>query len=303
MATTRKRTTTRSKKVEESQAKAILESVKNLKPEDVINDIGNLQVGLQGTLAGISAEISNKSEQMQNIDEAIALKNQELKDLYEIETEAVNLEDIKLQRETAIDEFTKEQTAREAQWAEDEKERRKRWAREEEDHRWTSRIQQRQIRDDFEAEMIALRKQEDDRKDALIKDWTQREEHLAGREKELEELKQQVAGFEAKLKAEASKTEAMVTHSLMKDYEQQIKLADMEKDAQLALNHAQVESMRSTIDDLEEQIEDLREQLVSARADAREVTAEALRSASGRDVAVALQRVVDQGSSTSSKSK
>lgn len=302
MATTRKRTT-RSKKAEESQAKAILENVKNLKPEDVIADIGNLQVGLQGTLAGISAEISNKIEQMQHIDEAISLKNQELKELYEIETEATSLEDIKAQKEQAVTDFEKEEADREARWAEDENQRRKRWSREEDDHRWTVRTQQRQMRDEFELQMNLERKNEEDRKDALAKEWAQREDALASREKELEELREKVAGFDNHIKTEVSKAEAILSNRIKKDFEHKIQLVEMEKDAQLALNHAQVESMKETIEDLEEQIDNLQSQLVSARSDAREVTAEALRSASGRDVAVALQRVVDQGTSTSSKSK
>ena len=54
-----------------------------------------------------------------------------------------------------------------------------------------------------------------------------------------------------------------------------------------------IASQDKVITGLQEQIDNLQMQLVSARADAKDVASEALKSASGRQVAEALQRVVD----------
>ena len=66
--------TRRKTKAETNQSKAILESVKNLKPEDVTAQIGDLQTSLQATLAGISASAVSKIEELHNIDTAIREK-------------------------------------------------------------------------------------------------------------------------------------------------------------------------------------------------------------------------------------
>ena len=62
MATSRKTTT---KKIDK-----VVEAVADLKPQTVIEEIGALQSKLQNTLAGLSAQISTKIEQMHNVEEA-----------------------------------------------------------------------------------------------------------------------------------------------------------------------------------------------------------------------------------------
>lgn len=298
MATTRRKTT-RTKKAEESQAKAILESVKNLKPEDVITDIGNLQVGLQGTLAGLSAEISSKIEQMQNVDEAISLKEAELKTLYDIESEAVSIEQIKVNREEEDKLSEARRKERQAQWEEESKERDQKWIREVEEHQYRTKLNQRNTRDAFRNELEETRKEEALRKETLEKDWAEREQHLTSREDELSELREKVQGIDANIKSAVSKAEAVLNNRLKKDFEHQIQLVEMDANSKLALSKASEDSMRSTISSLSAQIKDLQDKLDAARHDAKEVTNQALQSASGRQVAQALQRVVDQGSNNS----
>lgn len=300
MATARTRKTT---KKEESQAKTILESVKNLKPETVINDIGNLQIGLQSTLAGVSAEISNKIEQMQQVDEAINLKKAELKDLYDIDAEATNLENIKNKTEEATQEFARQRDEREKEWEEEELEREKMWVRQEDEHQYTSTKNHREAEDTFQSRLTTKMKAESERAANLNRTWREREEELTSKENEYKELQEKVDDFDSKVKSEVSKAEAILSNRLKKDYEHQIKIIDMESNTKIALSNSQVKSMQENIIKLEEQIDDLQNQLDQSRADAKEVTNQALQSASGRQVAQALQRVVDQTSDTGRKSK
>jgi uncharacterized small protein (DUF1192 family) len=74
-------------------------------------------------------------------------------------------------------------------------------------------------------------------------------------------------------------------------------------DAEKNLHQIRVSAMDETITGLQDQIANLQAQLTQARSDAKEVASQALQSASGRDVAVALQRVVDTSVAAPVKTK
>lgn len=299
MATTR---TTRRKKSDETHAQKIMESVKGLKPDDVVNEIGNLQVSLQGTLAGISAAISSKIEKMQQIDEAIDLKGDHLSELCEVEKEALALEDIKVRRQEEREQWDKDRAARNSQWVAEVDEFKNKRERSEEEYAWETQMRHKRIEDDFRARCSADKRAETVRQEELQREWDRREAELAQKENEFTELKEQVAKFDDRLKSEVAKAEAIATNSVKRQYEHQIALLKKDMNAEINLHDEKLVSMNETIANLRTQIVDLSKDLDEARADAREVTSQALQSASGRQVAQALQRVVDtQGQSTKSK--
>jgi hypothetical protein len=73
--------------------------------------------------------------------------------------------------------------------------------------------------------------------------------------------------------------------------------------AEGVLSNMKIAAHEKAIQGLHEQIKDLQIQLASARTDAKDVATQALQSASGRQVADALQRVVDTRDTTATKGK
>lgn len=283
--------TRRTKKKEESQAQLLMDAVKNLQPDDVVDEIGKLQVSLQGTLSGITATITSKIETMQNLDGCIGQKQNELKELFDIEKEAQNLEDLKAN----IEEARKE-------WDEEKKERSKTWTREEEERDYMWQQRQQRHNEEFAAEVARMKRAEQVRQEELHRGWAERESVLAAQENEAAALRDKVAGFDEVLKKEVSKAEAVVSNSVKKQYEHQIALMQKDAESERNIDNAKIESLQGTIKDLEGRILALTAQLDAARRDAKDVTAAALESASGRQVADALRKVVDRDGSNGSKS-
>ena len=122
------------KKTTKKQSEKILDAVSTFKPQTVIEEIGALQNSLQNTLAGLSAQISIKLEQMKNVEEAIVIKENELKELYEINAEALSLEEMREKCQQEEDNWNKRFIDRQNQWNEEAKDRLKKWNREEEDY-------------------------------------------------------------------------------------------------------------------------------------------------------------------------
>lgn len=272
------------------QTDKVIEAVSTLKPHTVIEEIGALQSTLQNTLAGLSAQISTKLEQMKNVEEAIVLKQNELEDLYAIEVEAISLEDL-----------NKQILDQKVQWEEDSEERAKRWQREEEEHGYEMAQKRKRSQEEYNVEIATRRRSEAIRQEDLEKQWKLREEALAGQEQEVVSLKAQVAGFDDKLKAEVGKAEAIAANRVKKDYEHEIAMLKKDVEAERVLNATKVSALDDTINGLQCQIADLQKQLAESRSDAKEVTSAALRSASGRQAMQALQRVVDQPSANKTK--
>lgn len=279
------------------KTQSVLDAVKLLSPETIISEVGALQVSLQSTLANVSAAITDKIEKMKQVDEAIALKENRIIELYDLDQEALSIEDLRNRRLEEEAEWTRSRDERKKIWAEEQAERNRQWQREQEEHKYLTTTEQQRKKEEFEAEVIRLKRDETLRSERLQKDWSEREAELIARENELIELRDKVSKYDETLKAEVAKAEAVVGNKLKRDYDYQIQLMQKDNQAALNLSAAKIDSLNEKIDSLTIQLEESYKQLDSARKDAKEVTERALESASGRQVTDALQSF-NQGNSS-----
>jgi chromosome segregation ATPase len=293
----------KNKKIEATEAQAVLDSVKGVNLQSVIAEVGTLQVSVQESLANLSGALSSKIQEMQNLDTAISLKNVRLKELHNIESEAVTLDDMKAQRDAEQVEWNSQRNERDQEWDDEENERNRRLKRAEDEYTYNFEQIKKKQYDEFDAEMNKRKRDEALRSETLERSWKERDAALRAKETEFTALQAQVAGFDAKLKTEVSKAEAVLGNVLKKQYEHETALLKKDVEADKNLHQIRVSAMDETITSLQEQIKDLQTQLAQARSDAKDVASQALQSASGRDVAVALQRVVDTGVNAPVKTK
>lgn len=293
----------KNKKIEATEAQAVLDSVKNVNLQSVIAEVGGLQVTVQESLATLSGALSSKIQEMQNLDTAIGLKNARLKELHNIESEAVTLDDLKAQRDAEQKDWDGQRDDRDRTWDEEEEDRNRRLQRAEDDYNYTVQVARKKAQDDFDSQMSQKKRDEALRSETLDRGWKDRENVLKTKEQEFTDLKTSVAGFDTKLKTEVSKAEAILGNVLKKQYEHETALLKKDSDSEKNLHQIRVSAMDETITSLQEQIKDLQTQLAQARSDAKDVASQALQSASGRDVAVALQRAMDTGVAAPTKAK
>lgn len=130
------------------------------------------------------------------------------------------------------------------------------------------------------------------RHEALEKSWGEREAALKSREGEFARLTQEVAAFPGKLQDAVNAEAARVSRELKANYEHQIALMKKDAESAKAVADLRVVALNEQIGSLQSQIEELHTQLVAARQDAKEVASEALKSASNRQLAETLQKVV-----------
>lgn len=291
------------KKIAAVEAEAVLASVKDLDLNSVVNDISGLQVSVQNTLAGLSATLTNKVSQIQQVDTAISLKEARLSELFQIEKEAVSIDDLKAQKAEEEAQWEAKRIERDAEWAEQAEARTKSWKREEEEHAYALAQAKKRAKEEFDAEVASNKRAEAARVEALNKAWAAREDEIVAKEEAFASLKDQVEGFDAKLKAEVSKAESILGNTLKRQYEHETALLKKDMESERVLHQVKVAAMNETITKLEHQITDIQDQLTLARADAKEVATEALKSASGKQAMETLQKAMDVQSQGGNKTK
>jgi len=106
-------------------------------------------------------------------------------------------------------------------------------------------------------------------------------------------LKDQVAEFPKTLENQVSKERAAVASQLKRDYEHQIQLLTKDSEASKVLFDQKEKALVNQINEMKMQIQTLNEQLDSARTDSKEIAAQALQSAAGKQVVDALQKSME----------
>ena len=276
-----------------AEVKAALDTVSKLDVGSVVSQIGSLQVDVQNTLANLSATITGKLGEVDNINKAIEAKKANLQELYEIDAEAVRLEEIKSQREAEDAQWNLDLARRDDEQRELAQDRNKAWKREEEEHNYAVKIRNQRVEEEYQATVAKNQRDEAIRQQTLDRGWADRENTLKAQEQEVVKLKDTVAGIDARIKQEVGAAEAIVGNRLKKQYEQDLALLKKDMDTATLLHKGQVASLEQTIANLSDQLDGLRIQLEKARQDAKDVTTQALQSASDKVASVAVQRMAE----------
>ena len=271
----------------------VLENVKSITLDGVSKKIAAVQVDIQQTLAKLSTELTQNLDTLNTVNAAIALKQEELKNLHDIEATKISLDTLNQDIEATRQTWTEEQTRKAKEDDLARRERQLRWTREEEQYKYEREQAHKRIEDDFNARIQEATKQNQLQAEALQKSWEKRESDLKGNEQEFTSLRAEVDAFPAKLKAETEKAAAIVGNTMKKDFEMEKKLLEANFNNKIQLAEAQVASEKMKTVELEKQVASLKAQLDMAQKDIKEISTKALESASGRETINSLQKALE----------
>src|SRR5438445_5066890 len=114
----------------------ILQSVAGINMDTVSGNLASTQVEVQKSLAALSAKLVEQLQVLRNVEEAIALKRDELKQLYDIEAAAIDLDELLAKIQAQREAWDQEQTRKQREFAEMQSDRNKQWARGEEEYQY-----------------------------------------------------------------------------------------------------------------------------------------------------------------------
>src|SRR5579872_6641740 len=127
----------------------VLGSVAGLNLDSAANNIAATQVEVQKTLAGLSAKLVEQLQVLGNVEEAILLKRDELKQLYDIEAGAVGMDELDARIAAQRQAWEEEQVRKQREHAEMQAERNKQWERSEEEYQYQLAQEHKKVEDAF----------------------------------------------------------------------------------------------------------------------------------------------------------
>jgi len=313
------------KKVEERKRKEAVAVADSLSSEGVVQGIGNLKAETGKMLAQISDKLEEQVNKYKGIQAAIAYKEKELEEVYEIERSAATLAALieaqnqkRLEFESEIasekDELSREIETTRAEWEKEEKdheviakeldaEEKKRRKREKEEFTYAFEREQQLAKDEFEDEKITLEKEIKLKKEQMERELAEREKAIVEREEELAELRNKAKAFPKEMESAVSRAVRETTERIRAEAKGKEELLQKEFDGERNVLTTRIEALEKTVKGQGEQIAKLSGQLEKAYQKVQDIAVKAVEGSSNLKSFAGLQQLINQQTRKQSQEK
>ena len=291
-STTRKRSPAKNRRTSQAENDQILEFVKTLNLETILSDYSKSGESVNAAMNVVTSRITEGIKTAQELDMAIVLKEGRLQELYQIEEQMLNIQEIEVKAEESQTAADRTRQERSQEWKDSGAMHKQEVERLSEAGAYTQQQAESRWATDFDARKASTERTETIRRDDLQRDWDEREAHLKEQETHLKESEELVDGFDEVLAAAKVVASLEATESTSKQFEHQLEILRRENSGSAALRDQQARADGQTMDDLRAQIVALNDDLDAAQLQVQTTTQAALDSASGRAALDATQQTV-----------
>jgi hypothetical protein len=304
------------KRLEEKKSKEVIQVAESLSSEGVAREISTLKIETSKTLAQISDRLEEEVNKFKAIQSAIALKEKELQELYEIERSAVTLaaliesqnqkresfesemaekkETLNQEIEALRAEREREKNDYEAEIKERDMAEKKRRDREKEEYEYSFKRDQKIAKDKFEDEKAKLEKEIQIKKEQMENELKAREKVIAEREEELNELKKKVAAFPKEMEMAVAKAIKETTDRLNLEAKNREELVKKEFIGERNVLTTRIESLEKIVKEQSEQIAKFSQQLEKAYQQVQDIAVKTIEGSSSIKSFATLQQWVSE---------
>jgi hypothetical protein len=290
------------KKLEEKKAKEVIQVAESLSTEGVARGISTLKIEAGKMLAQISDRLEEEIQKFKAVQNAIALKEKELQELYEIERSAVTLAALIESQNQKRQEFESEMAENkealnqeiEALRAERENEKKdyeeeikerdttekKRRDRDKDEYEYSFKREQKLAKDKFEDEKAKLEKEIQVKREQMESELKEREKVVAEREEELNELRKKVSIFPKEIETAVNKAIRETAERLNLEAKNREELVKKEFIGERNVLTTRVESLEKTVKEQNEQIAKLSQQLEKAYQQVQDIAVKTIEGSS-----------------------
>lgn len=313
------------KKIEEKKKREVVEVAETLSSEVVIKEIGNLKLEIGKRLTSISDGLEEEVSKFNQIQKAIEIKDEELKELYEIERSAETLaalieaqnkkrQEFELEMTARKEEFDREIITTREEWVKEKKgyeadikERdaaeAKRREREKEEYGYAFKREQWLAKDKFEDEKAKTEKEIQLKKEYMEKELTGREKAVAEREEELAELQKKVTAFPDEIKEAVSKAVKETTERITLEAKNKEELIRKEFDGERNVLKTRIESLEKTVKEQSGHIANLSGQLEKSYQKVQDIAIKSVEGSSNLKSFANLQQLASEQTRRQSQEK
>ncbi len=302
------------KKIEEKKNREAVQVAESLTAEGVGKEIAALKQEIGKTLTGISDQLEGEVSRFVAIRNAIAAKEKELAELYEIEKSAMSLAALIEAQNQKRQEFTAEMEEKKESLRQDIEETRTAWEKERADHDATVKERdtaekKRQTRekeefdyafkreqqtstDRFTYEKAKLEKELKDKKEHLEQELSAREASVAAKEAEFNDLRKQAAQHPKELETSVARAIKETSERLLAEAKSRQELMKKEAEGEHNVFTARIESLEKTTKEQSERVTALTKQLESAYQKVQDIAVKTVEGASNSKSLASLQQLL-----------
>ena len=254
-----------------SEEEKIVEQVNMVTVEKAMGDIGQLKISMASALNNFGDKISEELKKLEAVNKAIALKNERLKNLYNIESEAVSLFGL-------IEAKEKERASLETSFQK-EKERleqeivyaKKQHEREENEYQYQLKITRQQEQDEQDFKNKVKERDFNEKLTVKQKELSVREAKITEQEGEIKEMKSRFEKFPDEIEKVKSQSYVLAQKELESWFENQKDLLEKDHSKEVEIAKLKNSSLEDIIKKQQTQINNLESQLSLALAKAQEL--------------------------------
>lgn len=290
------------KRLEEKKAKEVIQVAESLSSEGIAKEISSLKIEAGKMLTQISDRLEEEISKFKAVQSAIAIKEKELQELYEIEKSAMTLaaliesqsqrrqtfelemaekkealsqeiETLRVQRDQEKKEY--EEAIKERDTAE-----KKRRDREKEEYEYGFKREQKLAKDKFEDEKAKLERETQAKKEQMEKELQERAKAIVEQENELNELRKKVSVFSKEMETAISKAIKETAEKLSLEAKNREELQRKEFLGEKNVFTTRIESLEKIVKEQSEQITRLTQQLEKAYQQVQDIAVKTIEGSS-----------------------
>lgn len=285
----------------ERRTQEAVEVTDALSTEGIVQEVSALRLETGKLLSQLSDRLEAEVNKYRQAKAAVQAKERELQEIFEIEKSALSLAAlIEAQRQTreqteadlAVrkEELTREIETLRAEWKlekdahaleikERDAEEKKRIERDREERQYAFQREQQLTREQFEDEKARLEREIANRREAMDRELAEREHAIAGRERELAELRARADAFPAELETSVDRAVKEATRDVETVAKNRAELLKKEFDGERNVLNTRIESLEKTVAEQIQQITRLSQQVEKAYGQVQDIATKAIGSA------------------------
>jgi hypothetical protein len=298
-------------KLKEKEEKQAVQVADTLSTDGIAREIGALRSEVGKMLAQLSDKLEAETEKYDRVKQATAVREQQLKEIYEIEKAASSLtaliqsqaerrEQFETDMATRKAELEEEITGTRESWQEekrdheaeikerDEAEKKAR-TREAEEYKYKTEREKQLLKEQFEYEKARLTREMALKREEQERDLAARQKALADQEADVKQLRERAVTFPAQLTAAVDKAVQEIAARLQRESQVREEMLKKDAEGEKKVLLSRIEALQATCKEQAAQIAKLSGQIEKSYGQVQDIAVKAIEGAASSQALAALQ--------------
>ncbi len=270
----------------------VRQDVDGIGVEDVVRRISMLGIDVARSLSDVSEKLVQEVKLLSTVREAVRLEQKELEQLHKIDVAATALDQMVQDYAREKERLETEIQSQRATWEEEaarvalerkeqEEAIKKQRQREVEEYEYKKNLERKKEKDKHEEDARLAAKKNQERQEALEKDWLGREAVLKEREDEVARLRKDAADWPARLEKEIAAAAERARAETTAKLDQQMIILKSSAETEKRIAELRVKSLDEAVARSALQVVALEKQLAEAKQQVQDIAVKAIEGASG----------------------